>query len=93
MRWKRAHGRRLLWMPCDTAGGRVLLAAGTTAIGLLSLAVSEIVPVKMFGIYASTGMAASLAGCSATAPGRPDRLATRARPHRVRPAGTVEPGA
>ncbi len=41
------------WRPC-------LLAAGTTAIGLLSLAVSEIVPVKMFGIYASTGMAGSL---------------------------------
>ena len=45
-----AHG----WRPC-------VLASGTTAIGLLSLAVSEIVPVKMFGIYAAAGMVASLA--------------------------------
>ncbi len=42
------------WRPCA-------LASGTTAVGLLSLAVSEIVPVKMFGIYASVGMLASLA--------------------------------
>lgn len=41
------------WRPCA-------LASGTTAIGLLSLAVSNIVPVKMFGIYASAGMLASL---------------------------------
>ncbi|MFO7904476.1 MAG: efflux RND transporter permease subunit [Planctomycetota bacterium] len=42
------------WWPC-------VLASGTTAIGLLSLAVSNIMPVKMFGIYAALGMAASLA--------------------------------
>ncbi len=41
------------WRPCT-------LASGTTAIGLLSLAVSDIVPVKMFGVYASIGMCASL---------------------------------
>ncbi len=42
------------WRPC-------VLASGTTAIGLLSLSVSEIIPVKMFGIYAAAGMLASLA--------------------------------
>jgi predicted RND superfamily exporter protein len=42
------------WRPCT-------LASGTTAMGLLSLGVSEIVPVKMFGIYSSAGMLASLA--------------------------------
>lgn len=42
------------WRPCA-------LASGTTAIGLLSLAVSDIVPVRMFGIYAAAGMLASLA--------------------------------
>jgi predicted RND superfamily exporter protein len=42
------------WRPC-------LLASATTAVGLLSLAVSEIVPVKMFGIYAAAGMCGSLA--------------------------------
>jgi predicted RND superfamily exporter protein len=41
------------WWPCT-------LASGTTAIGLLSLAASEIVPVKMFGIYAAAGMCGSL---------------------------------
>ncbi len=42
------------WRPC-------MLASTTTAIGLLSLAVSEIVPVMQFGIYAAWGMLASLA--------------------------------
>ncbi len=41
------------WRPCA-------LASGTTAGGLLSLAVSNIMPVKMFGIYAAAGMCASL---------------------------------
>ncbi len=41
------------WRPCT-------LASVTTAIGLFSLAVSDIVPVKMFGIYAAAGMIVSL---------------------------------
>lgn len=41
------------WRPC-------VLASGTTAIGLLSLAVSDIVPVKLFGIYSALGMGGSL---------------------------------
>jgi predicted RND superfamily exporter protein len=42
------------WRPCS-------LAAGTTAVGLISLSASEIVPVKMFGIYAAAGVCSSLA--------------------------------
>ncbi len=44
-----SHG----WRPC-------VLASGTTAVGLLSLGVSETVPVRMFGIYSAAGMVASL---------------------------------
>jgi uncharacterized protein len=40
-----AHG----WRPC-------LLASATTAIGLLSLSVSKIVPIQNFGIYSAVGM-------------------------------------
>ncbi len=70
------------WKPCT-------LASGTTAIGLASLAFSQIVPVRMFGIYSSLGMLASLAtvllllpvaltvwpGRRATAPAPPDATA------------------
>ncbi len=41
------------WRPC-------VLASFTTGLGLLSLGVSDIVPVKMFGIYAAAGTFASL---------------------------------
>jgi len=41
------------WAPC-------LLAAGTTAIGLLSLSVSKIVPIKAFGVYSAVGMGVSI---------------------------------
>ena len=37
------------WLPCA-------LAAGTTAIGLASLAVSHVIPVRDFGKYSSIGM-------------------------------------
>ncbi|MCA9062687.1 MAG: MMPL family transporter [Planctomycetaceae bacterium] len=39
---------RIAWLPCA-------LASGTTAIGLASLMVSSLVPVRDFGIYASVG--------------------------------------
>ncbi len=35
------------------------LATGTTAVGLATLAVSELVPIKMFGIFSSIGVAVS----------------------------------
>ncbi len=50
-----APGRSLAagWLPCA-------LSAGTTALGLISLCVSHVVPVRMFGIYASVGIMLSL---------------------------------
>ncbi len=41
------------WRPC-------VLASATTAVGLLSLASSDITPVKMFGIYSAIGIVAGL---------------------------------
>src|SRR5690606_35021993 len=41
------------WLPCG-------LTASTTAIGLASLMVSEVIPVKEFGMYASIGVLLSL---------------------------------
>ena len=41
------------WLPC-------VLAAGTTAVGLLSLAASKTIPVRMFGVYGAIGMAISV---------------------------------
>ena len=41
------------WFPCS-------LTAATTALGLGSLAVSDVVPVKTFGIYSAVGVIASL---------------------------------
>lgn len=41
------------WLPC-------VLSTGTTALGLISLGVSHVIPVRMFGIYASLGMVVSL---------------------------------
>lgn len=43
---------RVGWQPC-------LIASVTTALGLASLCVSHVVPVKTFGIYASVGVLAS----------------------------------
>jgi predicted RND superfamily exporter protein len=44
---------RMCWMPC-------LLASVTTAIGLISLCTSPLLPVRDFGIYAATGTMLSL---------------------------------
>jgi len=41
------------WLPCS-------LSAGTTAVGLGSLAISEVVPVKLFGIFTAVGVVASM---------------------------------
>ena len=42
------HAASIAWLPC-------FLASGTTAIGLASLMVSSLIPVRDFGIYASIG--------------------------------------
>ncbi|MHB8900327.1 MAG: efflux RND transporter permease subunit, partial [Thermoguttaceae bacterium] len=44
---------RNAWLP-------LFLATGTTSIGLVSLAISELVPIRMFGIYSATGVMISL---------------------------------
>ena len=41
------------WLPC-------LLSAGTTAAGLFSLYTSELMPIKMFGIFSALGVLATL---------------------------------
>ncbi len=41
------------WLPC-------MLSAGTTAAGLASLYTSELVPIKMFGVYSAIGVLATL---------------------------------
>lgn len=41
------------WLPC-------ILSAGTTAAGLFSLYTSELMPIKMFGIYSALGVLATL---------------------------------
>lgn len=41
------------WVPCT-------LSAATTSLGLISLRVSHIVPVRMFGVYSAVGILASL---------------------------------
>ncbi|HEY4309465.1 MAG TPA: MMPL family transporter [Pirellulales bacterium] len=50
-----APGRALhrAWVPCT-------LSAATTAIGLVSLCTSELVPIRSFGFYASLGVMATL---------------------------------
>ena len=48
-----ARAIRLGWMPC-------LLSAGTTAIGLMSLVVSELEPIRTFGFHASIAVMATL---------------------------------
>lgn len=44
---------RMAWLPC-------LLAAVTTGIGLMSLSISSLAPIRDFGIFASTGTLISL---------------------------------
>ena len=44
---------RFGWLPCT-------LSAGTTAIGLASLLVSDLVPIRAFGLYASSGVMLTL---------------------------------
>lgn len=41
------------WLPCT-------LSAGTTAAGLFSLYTSELVPIRMFGVYSALGVLATL---------------------------------
>ena len=53
---------RLGWLPC-------LLSAGTTAIGLFSLIVSELEPIRTFGFHASMAVMATLVALFLVVPG------------------------
>jgi predicted RND superfamily exporter protein len=48
-----ARAIRLGWLPCS-------LSAGTTALGLASLVVSELEPIRVFGFHAAAGVTATL---------------------------------
>jgi hypothetical protein len=53
------HARsRLKLIDCDVHHALLplTLATGTTAIGLATLAVSELVPIRMFGIFSAAGV-------------------------------------
>jgi len=58
--YRRGQGRgaalraiRVAWLPCT-------LSAGTTAIGLVSLVVSELDPIRVFGFHAAVGVLGTL---------------------------------
>jgi predicted RND superfamily exporter protein len=53
---------RLGWLPCG-------LSSGTTAIGLASLVVSELEPIRVFGFHAALGVLATLAAMFLVLPG------------------------
>ena len=50
------------WLPCS-------LSAGTTALGLLSLMVSELEPIRVFGLHAAVGVLSTLAVLFLVLPG------------------------
>jgi predicted RND superfamily exporter protein len=58
--YRRGQGRgaalravKIAWLPCA-------LSAGTTALGLLSLVVSQLEPIRVFGFHAAVGVLATL---------------------------------
>lgn len=48
-----ARAIRVSWLPCS-------LSAGTTAMGLASLVISELEPIRVFGFHAAVGVTSSL---------------------------------
>ena len=77
---------RLGWLPC-------LLSAGTTAIGLFSLVVSELEPIRTFGFHGSIAVMATLACMFLVLPGIFERWPTPPRRGRadVGSAGIARP--
>lgn len=57
-----AHAFRMGWLPCT-------LSSATTAIGLASLMVSGLTPVRAFGMYAAIGVVITLAALLCFIPG------------------------
>jgi uncharacterized protein len=60
------------WLPCS-------LSAGTTALGLVSLVVSELEPIRVFGFHAACGVLATLALLFLVVPGIYERWPIRRR--------------
>jgi uncharacterized protein len=60
------------WLPC-------MLSAGTTALGLVSLVVSELEPIRVFGFHAAVGVMATLAVLFLVVPGFFSRWPIRRR--------------
>jgi predicted RND superfamily exporter protein len=58
---------RLGWMPC-------LLSSGTTAVGLASLVVSELAPIRTFGFHAAIAVMVTLLATFAVLPGLFERF-------------------
>lgn len=63
---------RTAWLPCT-------LSAGTTALGLISLVVSELEPIRVFGFHAAVGVMATLAVLFLVVPGFFSRWPIRRR--------------
>ncbi|MFM8891779.1 MAG: MMPL family transporter, partial [Planctomycetia bacterium] len=82
-----ARAIRLGWLPC-------LLSAGTTAIGLASLVVSELEPIRTFGFHASMAVMATLACLFLVVPGIFERwpIAGRETGTEGRPSGGAAAG-
>ena len=74
-----ARALALGWLPCS-------LSAGTTALGLVSLVVSELEPIRVFGVHAAAGVMATLALLFLIVPGLFERWPLPARAgHGVEP--------
>lgn len=69
-----ARAIALGWLPC-------CLSAGTTAAGLMSLIVSELEPIRVFGFYAALGVLATLVILFLVVPGIFERWPIRRRGH------------
>ena len=66
------------WLPCS-------LSAGTTAVGLFSLVVSELEPIRVFGFHAAFGVLATLVLLFMIVPGIFERWPLRRRAMAVTP--------
>jgi predicted RND superfamily exporter protein len=72
-----ARAIALGWLPCS-------LSAGTTAVGLMSLVVSELEPIRVFGFHAALGVVATLVLLFLVVPGIFERWPIR-RPQAAAP--------
>jgi hypothetical protein len=77
---------RLAWKPCS-------LSAGTTAVGLGSLVVSDLEPIRTFGFHAALGVLGTLVVLFLVLPGIFARWPIRRRVEVAAGAGKTPPGA